>query len=151
MSIIGLGIAAFEFYLYSLNRKQYYRLLDEMDDMRKPMMNTTMSMSTINSKISGGGPGSGHMINFGPHPGLKMGMPMQRMNQSQYTPSIGGDSNTGILPQMASTGQVRDQNFVNPLQNIQNMSGRFSFNKSKPVVSTPSDRYLINDQIADQN
>ena len=63
MAIIGIGIAAYEFYLYTINRAEYYKLLDDIDDMRKPMMNTTMSMSTLNSRGSGG-----HMINFGPQP-----------------------------------------------------------------------------------
>ncbi len=50
MAIIGIFIASFEFFLYSINRKEYFKLLDEYDDMRKPMINGTMSMSTIQSK-----------------------------------------------------------------------------------------------------
>lgn len=145
MSIIGLGIAAFEFYLYTLNRREYYRVLDEMDDMRKPMMNTTMSMSTINSKMSGGGPGSGHLINFGPQASTKYS---QKFNQ---TPSIGGDNiynGSGGSTGPATSGGYLPQlgNFSNPLQSIQNMDGRFSFNsKNKAPTATPSNRFLIDE------
>lgn len=127
MAIIGLGIGAFEFYTYSINRKEYYKLLDDLDDLRKPMMNTTMSMSTINSKGSAGiTTGTGHIINFGP-----------RFSHNRFfnTPSIGGDSiiggsNNGIqLPQI--TNNYDSSNFINPIQNIQNLSGRFPPNSNR--------------------
>ena len=53
MAVVGIAIAAFQFYLYSINRKQYFNLLFEVDDMGRPMMNS-MSMSTIHSKNSSG-------------------------------------------------------------------------------------------------
>ncbi|RNA29946.1 hypothetical protein BpHYR1_054511 [Brachionus plicatilis] len=138
MSIVGLGIAAFQFYLYTLNRHEYYRVLDELDDMRKPMMNTTMSMSTINSKMSGGGHGSGHMINFGPRPSIKYSQKSApSINENIYNSSTGsgGATSGGYLP------QLNMGNFSNPLQSIQNMDGRFSF--KKPPNSTQSNRFLI--------
>ena len=159
MSIIGLFIGAFQFYLYSLNRREYYKVLDEYDDLRKPMMNTTMSMSTINSRASGQGiaqtglahGGTGHVINFGPHPARVLPNPSQRLNQAS-TPSIGENSSVvgsggGPFP------QINETNFVNPLQNIQNSSGRFppftrngsGSNRPQVMVSTPSDRDLISD------
>lgn len=163
MAVIGLFIGAFEFYLYTLNRNEYYKLLDEIDDMRKPMMNTTMSMSTINSKMSGGGVNSGHLINFGPQSSASRFTPVQKPSMSGNTPSIGGSSigighlGPGVatssmrensLPQLMNannpTNSSNDYNYSNPLQSIQNMSGRFGF-RNKPTVSTPSDRYLIND------
>lgn len=65
MAIIGVLVASFEFYLYSLNRKEYFKLLDEYDDMRKPMINGTMSMSTIHSKNGTcAGPNSSKWIFF---------------------------------------------------------------------------------------
>jgi hypothetical protein len=160
MSVIGLCVGAFQFYLYSLNRKEYFKILDEYDDLRKPMMNTTMSMSTINSRQSGGiaqsgvAPGgTGHMINFGPHPSRIVVNPSQRTNPLNSTPSIGGNSSivAGQLP------QINENNFVNPLQSVQNVSGRFppftrnnglnsSGNSNKPFASTPSDRgTLVNE------
>ena len=51
MAVIGIAIAAFEFYTYSVNRRQYFRLLFELDDMGRPMINS-MSLSTIHSKNS---------------------------------------------------------------------------------------------------
>jgi hypothetical protein len=51
MAIIGIAIAAFQFYIYTINRRQYFSLLFELDDMGRPMMNS-MSMSTIHSKVS---------------------------------------------------------------------------------------------------
>ncbi len=160
MAIIGLAIAAFEFYTYSVNRKEYYKLLDDLDDLRKPMMNTTMSMSTINSKGSAGiASGTGHMINFGPK--ISKYSSQQRF-YNQNTPSMGGDSITGAnigpgggpqLPQL--TSNLNDSNnYVNPIQNVQNLSGRFpplSFNRPRNnnYNSTPSDRVFIADQ--DQN
>jgi hypothetical protein len=51
MALIGILISAFEFVTYTYNRKEYFSLLYELDDMSRPMMNT-MSMSTINSKSS---------------------------------------------------------------------------------------------------
>ncbi|CAF0830214.1 unnamed protein product [Brachionus calyciflorus] len=156
MSIIGLGIAAFEFYLYSLNRREYYRVLDDMDDMRKPMMNTTMSMSTINSKMSGGGHNSGHMINFGPQPSIKYAQKMGQNQASMNGDNIyngsgsGGGGSTGT-PAINSAGylpQLNMGNFTNPLQSIQNMNGRFSFNsKNKtPQTTNASNRFLIDEQ-----
>ncbi len=165
MSVIGLFIGAFEFYLFSLNRKEYYKILDEYDDLRKPMMNATMSMTTINSRHSGGPHGggghasgigpqnpNGHLINFGPHPVRQLNM-SQRIN----TPSIGGNSSIiggNMMPQIDE--QASNSNFVNPLQNIHNQSGRFrpfvrngqntssgNNNTNKPVISTPSDRGTI--------
>lgn len=140
MSIIGIGIGAFQFYLYTLNRREYYRVLDELDDMRKPMMNTTMSMSTINSKMSGGGPGSGHMINFGPRPSVKYSQKSAAsINENIYNNSTGstgaGATSGGYLPQLNMA------NFSNPLQSIQNMDGRFSF--KKPPNTNSSNRFLI--------
>jgi hypothetical protein len=147
MSIIGIGIAAFEFYLYSINRKEYFKLLDEYDDMRKPMMNATMSMSTINSKGSAGAGsshGGGHLINFGPTPSK---YPMRIINQ-QNTPS---------MRQYDSGERQNDANYLsnngqysNPLQNIQNLSGRFS-KPGKAVASTPSDRVQIAEEQFDHN
>lgn len=127
MSIIGVIIGAFEFYLYSLNRKEYFKLLDELDDMRKPMMNATMSMSTIHSKngtCAGGNSNgiglshgalkdTGHTINFGPKPTYQ-----PRAILEQQTPSMSG-STSGLISN-------QQQQYVNPLQNIQNMSGRFA-------------------------
>ncbi len=163
MSIIGMIIGAFQFYLYTLNRKEYYKILDEYDDLRKPMMNTTMSMSTINSRASGGiaqsglaSGGTGHMINFGPHPARLINNPSQRTNPMNSTPSIGGNSSImgGQLPQInENTNNNSGNNFVNPLQSVQNVSGRFppfirnnglnssgGNNSNKPLVSTPSQR-----------
>lgn len=125
MSIIGILIGAYEFYLYSVNRKEYFKLLDELDDMRKPMMNTTMSMSTIHSKngsCAGGNVqgigcssnlGQGHSINFGPKPVYQ-----PRLSEEPHTPSITG-SQSGLLPSNRAQ-------YSNPLQNVQNMSGRFN-------------------------
>lgn len=138
MAIIGIGIGAFQFYLYTLNRREYYKILDELDDMRKPMMNTTMSMSTINSKMSGGGPGSGHMINFGPKASVKYSQKSAAsINENIYNNSTtsAGATSGGYLP------QLNTNNFSNPLQSIQNMDGRFSF--KKPPIHTPSNRFLI--------
>lgn len=150
MSIIGIGIAAFEFYLYSVNRKEYFKLLDEYDDMRKPMMNATMSMSTINSKGSAAAGGShgggGHLINFGPTPSK---YPMRIMNQ-QNTPSIGGYSN-GERQNEANYASNNNSQYSNPLQNIQNLSGRFPAKPGKAVASTPSDRVQIAEEQFDQN
>jgi hypothetical protein len=147
MSIIGIGIAAFEFYLYSINRKEYFKLLDEYDDMRKPMMNTTMSMSTINSKGSacaGGSHGGGHLINFGSTPSK---FPMRIINQ-QNTPSMSVYSSAD---RQIDTNYVSSSNqYSNPLQNIQNLSGRFT-KPGKAVSSTPSDRVQIAEEQFDQN
>jgi len=129
MSIVGIFIAAFQFFLYSLNRKEYFKLLDEYDDMRKPMMNATMSMSTIHSKTGscgpngvGGNPNAGHSINFGPKPvkfpPRSLILEQQQQQQQQNTPSM--NSTSGLLPQMSS-GQ-----YSNPLQTVQNLSGRFN-------------------------
>jgi hypothetical protein len=52
MAVIGIVIAAFEFYTYSVNRRQYFSLLFEVDDMGRPMIQNSMSMSTIHSKNS---------------------------------------------------------------------------------------------------
>jgi hypothetical protein len=73
MALVGVLISAFKFVSYTYNRKEYFNLLYELDDMTKPMMNT-MSMSTIISRSSGpygygigingsirGGPSSGSM------------------------------------------------------------------------------------------
>jgi hypothetical protein len=169
MAFIGMFVGAFQFYLYTLNRAEYYKLLDEMDDMRKPMMNTTMSMSTINSKLSAGGPGSGHVINFGPQSSGSRFTPVQRlMSQTGSMGGGGGGGAGGSMIGMSHLGPssrndgggvgnvvlpnlIRDGEFSNPLQNIQNMSGRFGFNRNKqPMVSTPSDRYLINEDANDQ-
>lgn len=145
MAIIGIGIAAFEFYLYSLNRRQYFNLLDEYDEMRKPMMNATMSMSTINSKGSQP-PQQGQMINFGPQP---IRMPMRLMNPAQQNES--GGSRNNLLPQVSAS----NQNFVNPLQAIQN-AGRFGVNRASNVFNQvsnnpPSDRVPINASDISQN
>ena len=152
MALIGVGIAAFEFYLYSLNRKEYFKLLDEYDDMRKPMMNTTMSMSTIHSKAgscvgSNGAHGglnappmhvnAGHTINFGSHP-VKYQPRNLGEQQQQHTPSMG--STNGLIPQMNAN------KYVNPLQNIQNMSGRFNRPKTFNNVNSPADRANYNEQ-----
>ncbi len=153
MAIIGLCIGAFQFYTYSINRKEYYKLLDDLDDLRKPMMNTTMSMSTINSKGSAGiASGTGHIINFGPR--FSKYPPQQRFYN---TPSMGGDSliggsNNGIqLPQLTNNND--SNNYINPIQNVQNLSGRFPHlnrGKNNPNFnSTPSDREFITQQ--DQN
>lgn len=124
MSVIGILIGAYEFYLYSVNRKEYFKLLDELDDMRKPMMNTTMSMSTIHSKngsCAGGNVqgigcssnlGQGHSINFGPKPVYQ-----PRLSEEPHTPSITG-SQSGLI--------TNRPHYSNPLQNVQNMSGRFN-------------------------
>ena len=113
-----------------------FLLLDDLDDLRKPMMNTTMSMSTINSKGSAGiASGTGHMINFGPK--ISKYSSQQRF-YNQNTPSMGGDSINGVnigpqLPQL--TNNLTDSNnYVNPIQNVQNLSGRFpplNFNRSR--------------------
>ena len=146
MSIVGIGIAAYQFYLYSVNRKEYFKLLDEYDDMRKPMMNTTMSMSTINSKGGmsggGGGGGGGHIINFGQTPSR---YPMRIMNQ-QNTPSIGGTSERERLPDVAYA--TNNSQYSNPLQNIQNISGKFVRPKTNNI---PSDRIQIAEDQYDQN
>jgi len=133
MSIIGICVAAFQFYLYSVNRREYYKLLDEYDDMRKPMMNTTMSMSTINSKGSHGG----HLINFGQTPSR---YPMRIMNQQQ---SIEEENNRVQEPM---------NQYPTPLQNVQNLSGRFA-RPGRAVVNynTPSDRVQITEEQYDQN
>lgn len=149
MSIIGLAIGAFEFFAYSVNRKEYYKLLDDLDDMRKPMMNTTMSMSTINSKGSAGiASGTGHIINFGPRSSK---YPSQQRFYNQNTPSMGGESFIGSnsatqLPQLMSD----PNNFVNPLQSVQNSSGRFppfsNRTRNNNYNSTPTDRDFITEQ-----
>lgn len=129
MSIIGMLIGAYEFYLYSLNRREYFKLLDELDDMRKPMMNNTMSMSTIMSKngscaggntvCSGGGIAcnaqTGHAINFGPKPTYQPRI----LRGGMETPSVTGSTN-GLI-QEPGTPQ-----YTNPLQAVQNLSGRFT-------------------------
>jgi hypothetical protein len=65
MAIVGLLISAYQIYTYTVNRKEYFKLICELDDMQKPMINNTISMSTINSRTSsvaygasGGRPGS---------------------------------------------------------------------------------------------
>ena len=155
MSIIGLGVGAFQFYLYSLNRKEYYKVLDDYDDLRKPMMNATMSMSTINSKASASHlMGTGHIANFGQRPAHRL--------VSQHTPSIGGEniyaggsigagSGNNQLPQLHT-----DSAYNNPLQSIQNASGRFPFSRgggsgvggrtNANFNGTPSDRVLIDEE-----
>jgi hypothetical protein len=157
MAIIGLGIGALEFYAYSLNRHEYYKLLDELDDMRKPMMNATMSMSTINSKGSTGfaglTQGTGHIINFGPNASVRYNPASQRLINHSNTPSMGGES-VSQLPQIVET--PNQNNFVNPLQAIQNANGRFAFrggsgrNSNNPNLNSnqPYDRFQIdeNDQ-----
>lgn len=153
MSIIGIAIAAFEFYLYSVNRKEYYKLLDEYDDMRKPMMNATMSMSTINSKHSGGasghgGHGGGHMINFGPTPSR---YPMRIMNQ-QNAPSAGGSGGPGSGEKMSEPNYASNNSqYANPLQTVQNLSGRFNRPRNLNNQSIPSDRVQITEDQYDQN
>jgi hypothetical protein len=154
MSIIGIGVGAFLFYLYSLNRREYYKLLDDYDDLRKPMINATMSMSTLNSKASASHlMGTGHIVNFGQKPSKYGGFPMQRL-ANQNTPSIGGENiyaggsigaGSGNLPQLG--GEFNNNNsYSNPLQtlqNIQNSSGRFPFSRGKQnanFTGTPSDR-----------
>ena len=139
MSIIGLAIGAFQFYLYSLNRREYFKVLDDYDDLRKPMMNTTMSMSTINSKGSAG-LGHGHLINFGPQPSR---FASQQRLISQNTPSMGGDSmvmtsTTPQLPQM-----TEPNNYSNPLQSVQNANVKFPFRGRNFNNNTPSDRIMI--------
>lgn len=159
MAIVGLGVGAFLFYLYSVNRKEYYKLLDDYDDMRKPMMNATMSMSTINSKASASHLlGTGHIVNFGQKPSHYSGVPMQRL-VNQNTPSMGGEniyaggsigagSSRNQLPQLNS--DPNSASYTNPLQtlqSIQNSSGRFPFSKGGGAKnnanfnSTPSDRF----------
>ena len=154
MAIIGLAIGAYEFYLYSLNRREYFNLLDEYDDMRKPMMNATMSMSTINSKGSGNQQHHqqhqpGQMINFGQHP---VKMPLRAMNPQQ-TPSIGGGSTNNLIPQVPQTSN--NQSFINPLQIIQNNSGKFGFNRPtrgfNQQNNPPSDRVLIDESDISQS
>ena len=159
MSIIGIGVGAFLFYLYSLNRREYYKLLDDYDDLRKPMINATMSMSTINSKASASHlMGTGHIVNFGQKPSKYGGFPMQRLN-NQNTPSIGGENiyaggsigagsgNQVQLPQLGGEFNPNN-NYTNPLQtlqNIQNSSGRFPFSKGRNNANfsgTPSERDL---------
>lgn len=156
MSIIGMLIGAFQFYLYTLNRDQYYKLLDDMDELRKPMMNTTMSMSTINSKLSAGGPNSGHMINFGAQASSRF-TPVQRqgsigtgsmigMTNLRSSGGAGGGGGGGYISRDDGGGGGGGVSFNNPLQSIQNMSGRFGFNRNRPpMMSTPSDRYLVTD------
>jgi len=148
MSIIGMIIGAFEFYLYSLNRREYFKLLDELDDMRKPMMNATMSMSTIHSKngscaggntvCSGGGIAcnaqTGHLINFGPKPTYQPKM----LKGGMDTPSVTGS--THGLVQEPGTPQ-----YTNPLQAVQNLSGRFTAPK-KPSISQVPQQYSVADQ-----
>ena len=157
MAIIGLGVGAFLFYLYSVNRKEYYKLLDDYDDMRKPMMNGTMSMSTINSKVSTNPLlGTGHIVNFGQKPSKYSSVPMQRL-VNQNTPSIGGEniyaggsigggSGANQLPQLNSELNESYNNPLQTLQNIQNSSGRFPFSKGRTNSNyngTPSDRFGI--------
>jgi hypothetical protein len=146
MSIIGVIIAAFEFYLYSLNRKEYFKLLDELDDMRKPMMNATMSMSTIHSKNgSCAGPpcrdggtigcnklNSGHTINFGP-------TPTYNPRSFEEPPSITG-STSGLI-----SNNHNQQPFMNPLQTVQNLSGKFNAPKRfQPSQNSNSNSNPIN-------
>lgn len=160
MSIIGLGVGAFLFYLYSLNRREYYRVLDDYDDLRKPMMNATMSMSTINSKASASHMmGTGHIVNFGQKPSSQSytHVPMQRLVNQNHTPSIGGEN----IYAGGSIGDGNNQlplvnnefgNTNNPLQALQNMqngSVRFPFRGGRSNAnfnSTPSDRVLIEDE-----
>ena len=157
MSIIGLGVGAFLFYLYSLNRRQYYKLLDDYDDVRKPMINATMSMSTLNSKASASHlMGTGHIVNFGQKPSKYGGFPMQRL-ANQNTPSIGGENiyaggsigaESGNQVQLPQLGELNNNNsYTNPLQtlqNIQSSSGRFPFSRggrtNANFSGTPSDR-----------
>ena len=160
MSIIGIGVGAFQFYLYSLNRKEYYKVLDDYDDLRKPMMNATMSMSTINSKASHSQlMGTGHIVNFGQQPSKYSGIPSHRLI-NQNTPSIGGENiyaggsiggtSQAQLPQLNS--DASNANYNNPLQtlqNIQNSSGRFPFRGGRTnnnFMGTPSDRVLNEDE-----
>lgn len=139
MAVVGLCVGAFEFYVYMINKREYRKIVDEFDELRRPMMNTTMSMSTINSRHSAGisqtgiaHGGTGHMINFGPHPAklIAPGPPNIALNPSQrqllnHTPSIGGNSSIGgALPQLNASNQ-QESSFVNPLQSIHNTSGRF--------------------------
>lgn len=138
MAIIGILIGAYEFYLYSLNRGEYYRLLDDLDDMRKPMMNTTMSMSTLNSKGSGA-----HSIHFGPQPPR---CPSRSMN-----PSIGGASTSGLLPNInAINNNNTSMNDAGSGQYIVTGSGRLSSRQQKPFSINPSDRILIDENDPEQ-
>ena len=183
MAILGFFIGGFEFYTYVVNRREYFKLLDDLDDLRKPMM--SMSMSTINSRIQagggGGGPGGvsatpsgyGHVINFGPQVN-KNGPPSQRFyNQSSnMTPSMSGESGVGLVNphqqqqqppqfqappalQVNATGKgsgddeddsggdssgAEASTYINPLQSVQNSSGRFPPFKGRNQyqASTPS-------------
>lgn len=51
MAIVGIVISAFQFYTYTVNRRQFFKFLYDTDDMKRPMMNS-LSLSTINSKGS---------------------------------------------------------------------------------------------------
>jgi hypothetical protein len=169
MAIIGLLIGAFEFYLYSLNRREYYKLLDELDDMRKPMINATMSMSTINSKGSGGAgsgagmpvitrtpaPNSARVISFGPTPQQFAQRALN--NSNQQTPSMA--SSVGLPTINADNNyegdDVNTSNFANPLQNVQNASARIGYNRPRGLIgagnnNNSSDRFLINEGENDQ-
>lgn len=148
MAIIGVLVASFEFYLYSLNRKEYFKLLDEYDDMRKPMINGTMSMSTIHSKNGtcagpnstsigrGGGRDTGHNINFGPTPTYQPRM-LELHNEA---PSVTG-STSGLIPEQQTP------QYSNPLQNIKNLSGRF---KAPQRQSFDQNQSYTNSAIANQ-
>jgi hypothetical protein len=136
MAIVGLFIGAFEFFTYTLNRREYFKLLDELDDMRKPMMNTTMSMSTINSK---GSYGAGRQaINFGPS--ANKYIPQRSLNStmvSQAPPSVHSHANSN---------NINDLREINEDPSQMEDDGRYSFNNNhiRPNESTPSDRVLIN-------
>ena len=83
MAVIGIVLSAFLFYTYSVNRKQYFSLLFEVDDMGRPMIQNSMSMSTIHSK------NSSSMIN-----------PYATPNQ--MNPSSRTSSTRNILPSIVS-------------------------------------------------
>lgn len=81
------------------------------------------------------------MSNLGRSSGGAGGAPMPMM-------MMGGGGGGPSYMQRDTSGD-----FANPLQSIQNMSGRFGFNRNarpqqqqqQPMMSTPSDRYLITD------
>jgi len=73
MAIVGMLISAFEFFTYSVNRRQYYEILYDADEMERPMMNS-MSLSTIHSKASS--------VPYGPSGGGPMRMSMGNMSTS---------------------------------------------------------------------
>ena len=150
MAIIGLGIGAYEFYLYTINRAEYYKLLDDIDDMRKPMMNTTMSMSTLNSRGS-----AGHMINFGPQPRCAppRGHPSSIGGGGSVAGSFGPPGGAGGAGG-PETGPAGEGQFLPAIMGVSGEddssqfivtgSGRVPSNRSRFLnQSMPSDRVLI--------